>query len=281
MKFPGSRYHCLGYVHRPLPPIFEVITSKPIIPYSLWTSVFLLFPPLSTFYTRRVDLRSCIVTSSASKETRSTTTDFTLKDQNTIDSLSFYRHLRQTYRSETPSNHRTHTQKNDQRISGAATCAVESLKDCVNYIHNTGSINPMRFDMVVNSRCVCCERSYRCGVDAHNIDEIVYVGRTTCLPGLDECSGGFREEIGTPFTWDGCGRHWWSKNVDLLSKLRLSHLSPTVRLNYERLSHERPSWKLLRVFANYLQEGKEVGGTWYRLLRRKRAFLLAELFHLK
>ena len=37
-------------------------------------------------------------------------------------------------------------------------------------------------------------------VDEHNIDEIVYVGRTTCLPGLDECSGGFREEIGTPFT---------------------------------------------------------------------------------
>ena len=75
--------------------------------------------------------------------------------------------------------------------------------------------------MVVNSR----ERSYRCVVDAHNIDEIVYVGGTTCLPGLDECSGGFREEIGTFFTRDGCGRgHWLSKNVDLLSKLRLSHL---------------------------------------------------------
>ena len=41
------------------------------------------------------------------------------------------------------------------------------------------------------------------GVDAHNIDEIVYVGGTTCLPGLDVCiclSGGFREEIETPFS---------------------------------------------------------------------------------
>ena len=41
------------------------------------------------------------------------------------------------------------------------------------------------------------------GVDAHNIDQIVYVGGTTCLPGLDDCiclSGGFREEIETPFS---------------------------------------------------------------------------------
>ena len=41
------------------------------------------------------------------------------------------------------------------------------------------------------------------GVDAHNIGQIVYVGGTTCLPGLDDCiclSGGFREEIETPFS---------------------------------------------------------------------------------
>ena len=141
----------------------------------------------------------------------------------------------------------------------------------------------MRFDMLLNSRCLCCGRSsYRYGVDAHNIDEIVYVGKLTYLPTIEECNGVFREEIGTFFTWDGCRRrHWWSKNVDLLSKLRLSHLPPTVRLNHERLSRGRPSWKLiiLRVFANYLQEGKEVGGTWFRLLRRKRPFLLAESFH--
>ena len=41
------------------------------------------------------------------------------------------------------------------------------------------------------------------GVDAHNIDEIVYVGGTTCLPGLDDSiclRGGFREDIETPFS---------------------------------------------------------------------------------
>ena len=42
------------------------------------------------------------------------------------------------------------------------------------------------------------------GVDAHHIDEIVYVGGTTCSPGLDDCiclSGGFRvrKEIESPF----------------------------------------------------------------------------------
>ena len=41
------------------------------------------------------------------------------------------------------------------------------------------------------------------GVDAHNIDQIVYVGGTTCLPGLDDSiclRGGFREDIETPFS---------------------------------------------------------------------------------
>ena len=41
------------------------------------------------------------------------------------------------------------------------------------------------------------------GVDAHNIDEIVYVGGTTCLPDLDDSTclrGGFREDIETLFS---------------------------------------------------------------------------------
>jgi heat shock protein 1/8 len=41
------------------------------------------------------------------------------------------------------------------------------------------------------------------GVDAHNIDEIIYVDGTTCLSGLDDCiclNGKFREEIGDPTT---------------------------------------------------------------------------------
>ena len=42
------------------------------------------------------------------------------------------------------------------------------------------------------------------GVDAHNTDEIVFVGGTTFLPGLDDyicLSGGLREEIETPVTF--------------------------------------------------------------------------------
>ena len=66
----------------------------------------------------------------------------------------------------------------------------------------------MRFDMVVNAVYLAVASAVSAlladaGVDAHNIDEIVYVGGTTCLPGLDDCiclSGGFREEIETPFS---------------------------------------------------------------------------------
>ena len=41
------------------------------------------------------------------------------------------------------------------------------------------------------------------GVDAHKIDEIIHSRGTACLPDLDErfsLSGGFREDIETPFS---------------------------------------------------------------------------------
>ena len=104
-------------------------------------------------------------------------------------------------RSETLSSSNTHRGERSAQPPGAATCSVESLKDGLVYTHNTGSINRMRFDMLLNSRCLCCGRSsYRYGVDAHNIDEIVYVGKLTYLPTIEECNGVFREEIGTFFT---------------------------------------------------------------------------------
>ena len=110
------------------------------------------------------------------------------------------------YRSETPPSLQVRThQNNDQRFSESSS--VESLKDGVDY---TGSINPMRFNMAINAvyQAVAFAVSTRlddADVDAHNIDEIVYVGGTACLPGLDDCicltsSGGFREEIETPFS---------------------------------------------------------------------------------
>ena len=50
----------------------------------------------------------------------------------------------------------------------------------------------MRFDMVINTvyRAVVSAVSALLAdadIDAHNIDEIVYVSGTTCLPGLNEC----------------------------------------------------------------------------------------------
>jgi len=95
-----------------------------------------------------------------------------------------------------------HTKRTISASPGAATCSVESLKDGVDY---TGSINRMRFDMVVNVVYIATASAVSAlladaGVDAHSVDEIVYVGGTTCLPGLDECiclSGGFREEVET------------------------------------------------------------------------------------
>ncbi|EDQ99423.1 uncharacterized protein LACBIDRAFT_192317 [Laccaria bicolor S238N-H82] len=98
-----------------------------------------------------------------------------------------------------------HTKRTISASPGAATCSVESLKDGLDY---TGSINRMRFDMVASTVYTAVADSVvallaSAAVDAHEVDEIVYVGGTTCLPGLDEriCLGaGFNEEIETPFS---------------------------------------------------------------------------------
>ncbi|KAF9461054.1 Hsp70 protein-domain-containing protein [Collybia nuda] len=97
-----------------------------------------------------------------------------------------------------------HTKRTISASPGAATVSVESLKDGVDY---TGSINRMRFDLVVRNVYASVSSSIidlltTAGVDAHDIDEIVYVGGSTCLPGLDEhiiTTVGFREEVETPF----------------------------------------------------------------------------------
>lgn len=98
-----------------------------------------------------------------------------------------------------------HTKRTLSASPGAATCSVESLKDGYDF---TGSINRLRFDMLakpiyaaVTSAVSSLVESAK--LDAHDIDEIVYVGGTTCLPGLDEhlcVNGGFSDNISTPFT---------------------------------------------------------------------------------
>ena len=85
----------------------------------------------------------------------------------------------------------------------AATCAVESLKDGLDY---TGSINRLRFDMEaapiyaeVVSRAG--ELLQRAGMDWIQVDEVVYAGGSACLPGLDAALAvRLHEDAATPFT---------------------------------------------------------------------------------
>ncbi|KAF5319775.1 hypothetical protein D9611_012876 [Ephemerocybe angulata] len=99
-----------------------------------------------------------------------------------------------------------HTKRTISASPGAATCSVESLKDGVDY---TGSINRMRFDMVAAPvysaiASAVVELLASAGVDSKEVGEIVYVGGTGSLPGLDErvqVSAGFEEgEVVTPFS---------------------------------------------------------------------------------
>ncbi|KAG5652909.1 hypothetical protein H0H81_003109 [Sphagnurus paluster] len=97
-----------------------------------------------------------------------------------------------------------HTKRTISASSGAATCSVESLKDGLDY---TGAINRMRFDLLVRSVYASAAAAVSsllvaAGIDAHLVDEIVYVGGAGCLPGLEDAllsSVSFREDVGTPF----------------------------------------------------------------------------------
>jgi heat shock protein 1/8 len=88
-------------------------------------------------------------------------------------------------------------------VSGsAATCAVESLKDGLDY---TGSINRLRFDMEaapIYSGVIARanELLQRASLDWIHVDEVVYAGGSACLPGLDSALAvHLREDAITPF----------------------------------------------------------------------------------
>ena len=86
--------------------------------------------------------------------------------------------------------------------SSTATCAVESLKDGLDY---TGSINRLRFDMeaapiygTVVARAG--ELLQRAGLNWVQVDEVVYAGGSACLSGLDAAlAGHLGEDATTPF----------------------------------------------------------------------------------
>ena len=83
-----------------------------------------------------------------------------------------------------------------------ATCAVESLKDGLDY---TGSINRLRFDMeaapiYAGVVARAGELLQRAGLDWVQVDEVVYAGGSACLPGLDSTLAmRLHESATTPF----------------------------------------------------------------------------------
>ena len=83
-----------------------------------------------------------------------------------------------------------------------ATCAVESLKDGLDY---TGSINRLRFDMeaapiYAGVVARAGELLQRAGLDWVQVDEVVYAGGSACLPGLDSTLAvRLHENATTPF----------------------------------------------------------------------------------
>lgn len=97
-----------------------------------------------------------------------------------------------------------HTKRTLSASPGAASCSVESLKEGADF---TGNINRLRFDVEV--RAVYADIGAqihslveKAGLDLYDVDEIVYVGGSASLPGLDENLSliGFREDVVTPFT---------------------------------------------------------------------------------
>ena len=103
-----------------------------------------------------------------------------------------------------------HTKRTVSASPGAATCSAEALKDGVDF---SGSINRMRFDMLASPvyadvAATISSLLSSINLDPHEVDEVVYVGGTTALPGLDErvcVQVGLREDVQTPFVRSGAG----------------------------------------------------------------------------
>ncbi|KAE9392211.1 actin-like ATPase domain-containing protein [Gymnopus androsaceus JB14] len=175
-----------------------------------------------------------------------------------------------------------HTKRTISASPGAATCSVESLKDGVDF---TSSINRLRFDMLVRPIYDSIARSVAdlldsAKVDPHHVDEIVYVGGTTCLPGLDEhlcLTAGFNEDINTPFSMGtvigggiGDPTTVLARGCALQAALiaSLTEQDAELKKAFERnseLTEVKTTSKILGlVFPD--ESGNELGGTWIPLV---------------
>lgn len=99
-----------------------------------------------------------------------------------------------------------HTKRTISASPAAASLSIESLKDGIDF---TTTINRMRFDLLarpfytaVSAAVTALLGGSQPPTDATAVDEIVYVGGTASLPGLDEhlvIACGFKEEVEDAF----------------------------------------------------------------------------------
>ena len=184
-----------------------------------------------------------------------------------------------------------HTKRTISASPGAATCSVESLKEGVDY---TGSINRMRFDMLASTTYASLAKDIlslisSTSLDPHDLDEIVYIGGTTCLPGLDErlqLEVGFRQDVETPFSrgtvvGGGVGdpttviARGCAMQAVLLDSIGGTTEEDELKACFERGSKAgevKATTKTIGIlFPNDLDENKEMGGTWIPIVQKETA----------
>lgn len=183
-----------------------------------------------------------------------------------------------------------HTKRTISASPGAATCSVESLKEGVDY---TGSINRMRFDMLASTIYGSVAKEIlslisAMSLDAHDIDEIVYIGGTACLPSLDErlqSVVNFRQDVETPFSRGtvvgGVGdpttviARGCAMQAVLLDSMGGTPDEDQLKASFVRGStagEVNATTKTIGIlFPNELEENKEMGGTWIPIVQKETA----------
>jgi heat shock protein 1/8 len=180
-----------------------------------------------------------------------------------------------------------HTKRTISASPGAATCSVESLKDGMDY---TGSINRMRFDMLASPvyASVAAEITAllaSAAVDPHDVDEVVYVGGTGCLPGLDNrlcLEVGLREDVETPFArgtivGGGIGdpttilARGCATQAALIDSIQEEEIRAAFERGHKAREVKATTKTLGVLFPNSLEENKEVGGTWIPVVQKETA----------
>ncbi|KAF5346443.1 hypothetical protein D9756_010081 [Leucocoprinus leucothites] len=177
-----------------------------------------------------------------------------------------------------------HTKRTISASPGAAACSFESLKYGVDY---TGSINRMLFDLVARSVYVSITSIIsllqEANVDPHEVDEIVYVGGSTSLPGLDAhiiVSGGFREDVETPFTrgvvvGGGVGdpttiiARGCASQARLISEITDPELRAAFTANGENVEIRATTKTLGMLLPSPTDKDDSLGGTWVPIIQKE------------